>query len=67
VLKKKAALFSGVEIEIVQKLIEDLPNEEVVEIIEQMPKDDVADLLGKIPIVRSNALLDLMSKLLLRL
>ena len=59
---KKAMLFSGLEIEIVRRLIGDLPDEEVVEILEQMPKDDVADLLGKISSVRSNALLHIMTK-----
>ncbi len=58
----KAMLFSKLEVDVVQKLIEDMPNQDVVEILEQMPKDDVADLLGKIPSERSAALLDFMSK-----
>ena len=61
-VEKKATLFSGLEIELVRRLIGDLPDEEVVEILEQMPKDDVADLLGKISSVRSNALLHIMTK-----
>jgi magnesium transporter len=61
-VEKKATLFSGLEIELVRRLIGDLPDKEVVEILEQMPKDDVADLLGKISSVRSNALLRSMTK-----
>jgi magnesium transporter len=61
-VEKKATLFCGLEIEIIQRVIEDLPDKEVVKILEQMPKDDVADLLAKISSVRSNALLNLMSK-----
>lgn len=61
-VEKKAMIFSELKIQIVQGLIEDLPNEDVVKILEHMPKDDVSDLLGKISSLRSNALLDLMTK-----
>jgi len=46
--KQKAMLFSELEDDIIFRLIEALPPEEIAEILEQMPNDDVADLLGKI-------------------
>ena len=61
-VEQKAMLFSRLEVELVQRHIEDMPDEEIVDILEHMPKDDVADLLGTISSERSNALLNLMSK-----
>ncbi len=61
-IEQKAMLFSELDQETLQNLIEDMASEKIVEILGPMPTDDVADLLGKLSDERSKVLLDLMNK-----
>jgi magnesium transporter len=61
-VEQKAMLFSELDQEIIQNLIEDMAPEKVGEILGQMPTDDVADLLGRLSDERAKVLLDLMTK-----
>ena len=61
-VEQKAMFFSELEEEILLKLIEDMPLDQITIVLEQMPNDDVADLVGKLPEEKAKALLDLMTK-----
>ena len=61
-VEQKGILFSELEEDIFQDLIEDMPVEAIVEILESMPADDVADILGRLPEDRSQEILDKMKK-----
>jgi magnesium transporter len=59
-VEQKGILFSELEEDIFQDLIEDMPIEAIVEILENMPADDVADIIGRLPEGRSQDILDKM-------
>jgi magnesium transporter len=61
-VEQKGILFSELEEDIFQDLIEDIPIEEIVKILESMPADDVADIVGRLPEGRSQDILDKMKK-----
>ena len=61
-VEQKGILFSELEEDIFQDLIEDMPVEAIVEILESMPADDVADIIGRLPEGRSQDILDKMKK-----
>jgi magnesium transporter len=48
-VEQKGILFSELEEDIFQDLIEEMPVEAIVEVLESMPADDVADILGRLP------------------
>ena len=60
--EQKGVLFSELEEDILQDLIEDLKVEDVAEILETMPADDVADLIGQLPEEKSSPILEKMNK-----
>jgi magnesium transporter len=59
-VEQKGILFSELEEDIFQDLIEDMPIGGIVEILENMPADDVADIIGRLPEDRSQDILDKM-------
>ena len=61
-VEQKGILFSELEEDTFQDLIEDMPIEAIVEILESMPADDVADIIGRLPEDRSQDILDKMKK-----
>ena len=61
-VEQKGILFSELEEDIFQDLIEEMPIEAIVEILESMPTDDVADIIGRLPEGRSQDILDKMKK-----
>jgi magnesium transporter len=61
-VEQKGILFSELEADTFQDLIEDMPIEAIVEILESMPADDVADIIGRLPEDRSQDILDKMKK-----
>ena len=61
-VEQKGIMFSELEEDIFQDLIEDMPVEEIVEILESMSADDVADIIGRLPEGRSQDILDKMKK-----
>ena len=61
-VEQKGIMFSELEEDIFQDLIEDMPVEAIVEILESMPADDVADIIGRLPEDRSQDILDKMKK-----
>jgi len=61
-VEQKGIMFSELEEDIFQDLIEDMPVEAIVEILESMSADDVADIIGRLPEGRSQDILDKMKK-----
>jgi magnesium transporter len=61
-VEQKGILFSELEEDIFQDLIEEMPVEDIVKVLESMPADDVADILGRLPEDRSQEILDKMKK-----
>ena len=61
-VEQKGIMFSELEEDIFQDLIEDMPVEVIVEILESMSADDVADIIGRLPEGRSQDILDKMKK-----
>lgn len=61
-VEQKGILFSELEEDLFQDLIEDMKMVDLVEILENMPTDDVADILGRLPEEKSNAILEKMKK-----
>jgi magnesium transporter len=61
-VEQKGILFSELEEDTFQDLIEEMPIEAIVEILESMPADDVADIIGRLPEDRSQDILDKMKK-----
>ena len=61
-VEQKGIMFSELEEDIFQDLIEDMPVEAIVEILESMSADDVADIIGRLPESRSQDILDKMKK-----
>ena len=59
-VEQKGIMFSELEEDIFQDLIEDMPVEAIVEILESMSADDVADIIGRLPEDRSQDILDKM-------
>ncbi|MGD8261769.1 MAG: magnesium transporter [Desulfobacterales bacterium] len=60
--EQKGILFSELDEDTVQDLIEGMEIEAIVNILETMPTDDVADIIGKLPDETSQAILDKMKK-----
>jgi magnesium transporter len=61
-IEQKGIIFSELEEDTFQDLIEEMPVEAIVEILESMPADDVADIIGRLPEGRSQEILDKMKK-----
>jgi len=61
-VEQKGILFSELDEDAFQDLIEDMKIEEIVRILESMPADDIADIIGRLPEDRSKTILDKMQK-----
>ena len=61
-VEQKGILFSELDADTFQDLIEDMKIEDIVRILESMPADDVADIIGRLPEERSKTILDKMRK-----
>lgn len=61
-VEQKGILFSELDEDTFQDLIEDMPVEEIAEILDSMPADDAADIIGRLPEDRSQDILDKMKK-----
>jgi magnesium transporter len=61
-VEQKGIMFSELEEDTFQDLIEDMPVEAIVEILESMSADDVADIIGRLPEGRSQDILDKMKR-----
>jgi magnesium transporter len=61
-IEQKGIIFSELEEDTFQDLIEEMPVKAIVEILESMPADDVADIIGRLPEGRSQEILDKMKK-----
>jgi magnesium transporter len=61
-VEQKGILFSELDEDTFQDLIEDMQIEELVKILESMPADDVADIIGRLPEDKSKTILDKMKK-----
>ncbi len=59
-VEQKGILFSELDEDTFQDLIEDIKVETIAEILESMPADDVADIIGRLPEEKSKAILDKM-------
>lgn len=59
-IEQKGILFSELDADTFQDLIEEMKLEDIVHILERMPTDDVADLLGRLPEEKSDAILEKM-------
>ncbi len=59
---QKGILFSELDEDTFQDLIEDMRIEDIVHILESMPADDVADIIGRLPEERSKTILEKMQK-----
>lgn len=60
--EQKGILFSELDEDTLQNLIQRLSIEEIVEVLEKMPTDDVADFIGRLPDEMSDTLLKKMKK-----
>jgi len=59
-VEQKGILFSELDEDTFQDLIEDMKIEDIVRILESMPADDVADIIGRLPEDKSKTILDKM-------
>ena len=59
-VEQKGILFSELDEDTFQDLIEDMKLEDTVRILESMPADDVADIIGRLPEEKSQTILDKM-------
>jgi len=60
--EQKGILFSELDEDTIQDLIEGMGVEDIVKILETMPTDDVADIIGRLPDETSKTILDKMKK-----
>lgn len=61
-VEQKGILFSELDEDTFQDLIDDMKVEDIVRILEIMPADDVADIIGRLPEDKSQTILDKMKK-----
>jgi len=61
-VEQKGILFSELDEDTFQDLIDDMKVEDIVRILESMPADDVADIIGRLPEEKSQTILDKMKK-----
>jgi len=61
-VEQKGMLFSELDEDTFQDLIDDMKVEELVRILEIMPADDVADIIGRLPEEKSQSILEKMKK-----
>ena len=59
-VEQKGVLFSELDEDTFQDLIEGMKTEDIVRILESMPADDVADIIGRLPEDKSKTILDKM-------
>ena len=59
-VEQKGILFSELDEDTFQDLIEDMKIETITEILESMPADDVADIIGRLPEEKSQTILEKM-------
>ena len=59
-VEQKGILFSELDEDTFQDLIEDMKLEDTVRILESMPADDVADIIGRLPEEKSQTILEKM-------
>jgi len=58
----KGEIFSNLDEDIFLGLVDGINLEDIVEILDLMPRDDVADLLGRLPVEKSDIILEKMKK-----
>ena len=58
----KGEIFSNLDEDTLLELVDGMNLEDIVEILDLMAKDDVADLLGRLPVEKSDAILEKMKK-----
>ncbi|MEE4262860.1 MAG: magnesium transporter [Desulfobacteraceae bacterium] len=61
-IEQKGILFSELDEDTFQDLIEEIKIEDTVRVLENMPADDVADIIGRLPEETSQTILDKMKK-----
>ena len=61
-VEQKGIMFSELDADTFQDLIEEMKIEDIVGILESMPADDVADIIGRLPEEKSKTILDKMRK-----
>jgi len=61
-VEQKGILFSELDSDTLQDLIEGMRIEDIVQILENMPADDVADIIGRLPEEKSKAILEKMKR-----
>ena len=61
-VEQKGILFSELDEDTFQDLIDDMKIEDLVRILESMPADDVADIIGRLPEDKSQTILEKMKK-----
>jgi len=61
-VEQKGILFSELDEDTFQDLIEGMKIDDIVEILDHMPADDVADIIGRLPEEKSKIILDKMKK-----
>jgi magnesium transporter len=61
-VEQKGILFSELDEDTFQDLIDGMKVEDIVSILESMPADDVADIIGRLPEEKSKTILDKMKK-----
>ena len=59
-VEQKGVLFSELDEDTFQDLIEGMKIEDIVRVLESMPADDVADIIGRLPEDKSKTILDKM-------
>jgi magnesium transporter len=59
-VEQKGILFSELDTDTFQDLIEDMQIDNIARILENMPADDVADIIGRLPEEKSKTILDKM-------
>ena len=61
-VEQRGILFSELDADTFQDLIEDMRIEDIVQILENMPADDVADIIGRLPEEKSKTILEKMKR-----
>ena len=61
-VEQRGILFSELDADTFQDLIEDMRIEDIVQILENMPADDVADIIGRLPEEISKTILEKMKR-----
>jgi magnesium transporter len=58
----KSEIFSNLDADTILNIVDAMDLDDIVDILDVMPKDDVADLLGRLPVGKSDAILQKMKR-----